>query len=323
MKKLLNRKSILLSLIAVFFCIFIVQTISGNKTQIKVLKTKQEPDTLTITMNGGKAESDVITLENKDGTWFYGKYEADSALVSRLRSNITSIKILGTASRGSDDQVRYGLEENSVIKVEALAQGKVLRSLTIGKDNTNVSQSYVLIDGSSSVSIAAATLHSIYTLDPENIRTKKVYSCDSSEISRLSFTNAGGSFSMSRKPVAAAVDSKVWLLDSPEEKNIDSSKVDNFVRAISSMQVSAWLEDDAKAPDRKPDMTAEITDEQGSFTLSFFESSDSEEDTTVTCSRVPYVFTVKRYVSNRFNKTPEDFYSDEEEETSEQKGTQA
>ncbi len=322
MKKLLSRKTILLSLIAVFLVIYILQLSLTGKNKVTVLKINTPLDSIKITdMNG--SSPDTIELTRNGEKWFIGDYEADKLMSSKLNETLSSMKVLGTASTSTSDYERYGLNEEAVIKVEASANGKTLRRLTIGKDNSNSTQSYVLIDGASSVSVISAPLHSTFTVDEDKLRSKNVYTLESSEITRISLSNSKGKTILAKttsKPEAGTDETStlpevIWTLEntSGPAPELDQSTVVFYASSISTLDVSSWFADDAQAPAKEPDITAEITCGEKTVTVSLYAPDEESKDPVATCSESPYVFTVSQYQYDKFEKSLTDFLKSSDE----------
>ncbi len=322
MKKLFSRKTILLSLIAVFLVIYILQISLTGKNKVTVLKINALLDSIKITAQNGSSP-DTLELTRNGDKWFIGDYEADKLMSDKLTETLSSIKVLGTASTSSSDYERYGLNEEAVIKVEASANGKTVRRLTIGKDNSNSTQSYVLIDASSSVSVISAPLHSTFTVDEEKLRTKNVYNIESSEITRISLSNSKGKTILTKtttQPEACAdgttaIPEVTWSVEnvSGTAPELDQSSIVFFASSISTLDASLWFADDAQAPQKEPDMTAEITCGEKTITVSLFASEGEGKDPVATCSESPYVFNVKQYQYDKFDKSLEDFIKTSDE----------
>ena len=307
MKKFLNRKTVLLGLIAVFLCVYILQISLGGKNSMEILTVKNEIDCLKISYPSNP-EKDV-TLEKKDGVWVWGNYATNEALIKSFENAVASIKVLGTAT-SSGDRERYDLTDEKIIKVEALSGGKTVRTICIGKDTPNGTQCYALIDGSSSVQIIAQGLKSLFTFTKDAIRTKTAYSVGISLINSIHIKNADGEYTL-KKVAVPQTDTEIpqtkWFVVGKEEMELDQSKVVFFVDGISSMTANSWLSDDAEPTAAEPIAVAELSTADETVTVMTYPPEKGSMDNVVKCSTSPYLFKTASGNAEAFKRTVESF----------------
>ncbi len=166
-----NRKTILLSAIAVLAAVYVLQTVLSSRSPVKLLKLKEKPDVILIEKEGKQ-----IKLAMEGGLWYLGdnKQAADDKKAAELVDAVTSIKVLGSVSHSSSETElnRYGLADAQTIKVTVNRGEKTLRSIVIGKDASSASQTFIQLDGSSETLLAGGSIRSAFTVDEESLKLK-------------------------------------------------------------------------------------------------------------------------------------------------------
>ncbi|MBQ1983528.1 MAG: DUF4340 domain-containing protein, partial [Spirochaetaceae bacterium] len=121
------------------------------------LSLKELPDTIVIK---NKTNSE-ISLINTNGTWLLKDANENSEnanmiipanveTVKQMIDAISKINVLGLVSK-NDDNERYGFSDNELTKVVVQKDGKVLRTLELGKNSSTYQQVYGKIDNSKDV----------------------------------------------------------------------------------------------------------------------------------------------------------------------------
>lgn len=166
-----TRKIILLTSIAVLAVIYAVQLAVSSRSPIKTFKLKEKPDAITITFSDKE-----IKLSMEGGLWYIGdeKIPADDKKILDLSDAVGTIKVLGTVSRFSSENelTRYGLNDGQTIKVTAFKGEKELRRITIGKDASSSSQTYIQLDASSDTLLASGSLRTTFDVEEDSLKLK-------------------------------------------------------------------------------------------------------------------------------------------------------
>lgn len=155
--KISLRKIILLSLIVILLVVYILQLVISGANDGYTLSLKEVPDTIVIK---NKTNSE-INLINTNGTWLLKDANENSEnanliipanveTVKQMIDAISKINVLGLVSK-NDDNERYGFSDNELIKVVVQKDGKVLRTLELGKNSSTYQQVYGKIDNSKDV----------------------------------------------------------------------------------------------------------------------------------------------------------------------------
>ena len=317
-----NRKIVLLGVLAVLVCIYVIQLVFTGRNKIKIVSVKDEPDSFVIQTGTGE---EVKLFKDGDG-WFVGdkKYPANASTAQEMCETVQSVKLLGTVSRSAaGEEERYGLDDGSRTVVTAFKDGKVIQSIIVGKDTSTGRQSFVQVSKDNSVYLAENALHSMFAVDVDALRSKEVYSLDSSEIYsvNISYKEDGvlKSFSFVKSADESSeegfVSKENWICtpasmmsySSEIPSEVDSEKVTNWVRSLSTLNVSEWLDDDFSISEADSDFSMLISAKDKTVDLRGYVKDD---ETYLYCSEVPYCFKVASYIGARFTKTPSDFSKD-------------
>ena len=179
MIKLNKTKIGLLAAIAVLLAVCIVQSITANRTNVKLLLTDEDISFVSI-----KFGEQNFTMTKNEGAW----YLADGRKIQDSRANaivnsISEIKVLGTvASSAGQALEKYGLD--SPVMVEAFSGNRQLRSLTLGKVTATGSQCYASIDGKQSVLLVQGALRTTLEATPDEIAVKEEKQEEAAETSQ-------------------------------------------------------------------------------------------------------------------------------------------
>lgn len=291
-----TRKIFLLSAIALLAVIFVIQCIFAGRSPVKEWNLKESVDSIEITSSKGS-----VKLVKEGENWFVGdkKYPADSDDAEDLAEALTSIKTLGVLTRSTADESRYGLDENTKITVKGSKDGKILRTLYVGKDSSTGSQSYIKIGDSSEILLASDSYHDLFTTDTEALRDCKIFSVKAEEISNVSVEAETGSFN-----VAKSGDPAVWTFV-PADSNGDSEKIATWVKTLNTLTADSFAPETTAFPTEnleKITLTAGDKQITVKFAKAISENPDAEEKYICSSSESDYLFYVSNYIYKKFIK---------------------
>lgn len=295
------RKISLLAVIIVLAVIYICQVSFTGRSKIKTLTLNEEIDSLQI---------NDLKIYKENGNWFLGekKYPANEAKVNNLVNDVKEIKLLGTASTSFKNAERYGLTDEEKISVQAFGNGKLLREIFVGKNTSTNSQSYICVDNKNSIYLAQNALHTNFTVSIDSLRKNEIFNIDSNSIVELELNSSNGNFVLVKNipQGTSEVSESTWNLVKSENTGVetgdvlDKQKIDSWVKSISNLQASKWLEDDFVLPSSS-DVSLKITAAGKTFTVDLYYEDDEQEITAFSNSS-PYAFKVQSYVANRIDK---------------------
>lgn len=174
--KLSVRKIILLSLIAVLLVVYILQLVISGANDGYSLVLKESPDTILI-QNGTKTQ---IKIVNSNGIWLlkegsenpeenYAILPANTETVNQMVTLLSKIEVLGLVSRNADNE-RFGFTENESVKIICSKEGKILRTLELGKNSSTYQQVYAKVDESNNVVLVSGNPKTLFDVTFENLK---------------------------------------------------------------------------------------------------------------------------------------------------------
>ncbi|MBQ1198473.1 MAG: DUF4340 domain-containing protein [Spirochaetaceae bacterium] len=174
--KLSVRKIILLSLIAVLLVVYILQLVISGANDGYSLVLKESPDTILI-QNGIKSQ---IKIVNSNGIWLlkegsenpeenYAILPANTETVNQMVTSLSKIEVLGLVSRNADNE-RFGFTENESVKIICSKEGKILRTLELGKNSSTYQQVYAKVDESNNVVLVSGNPKTLFDVTFENLK---------------------------------------------------------------------------------------------------------------------------------------------------------
>lgn len=174
--KLSVRKIILLSLIAVLLVVYILQLVISGANDGYSVVLKESPDTILI-QNGIKSQ---IKIVNSNGIWLlkegsenpeenYAILPANTETLNQMVTSLSKIEVLGLVSRNADNE-RFGFTENESIKIICSKEGKILRTLELGKNSSTYQQVYAKVDESNNVVLVSGNPKTLFDVTFENLK---------------------------------------------------------------------------------------------------------------------------------------------------------
>jgi len=294
-----KRKIILLTACVLLLGIYIAQLASSLRSSVKNKTLGADPDKLTI-----ENASAVIELAKSDDGWTVGerRYKADTNTVDALVNAVKNIRVLDTVAQAGSDAVdeRYEIDKTNVIVVKAYKGNELVRTLTIGKTSSTGSQSYVTLDGKKDIYLVSGTLRNTFKKDVAALRSKSVYTVDSSDLTAVS--ESMGSTVLS---IVKSGDPAAWT-GSEGAASVDAEKAANWAASLATLNADSWLDDDFVLPAASESVTV-ITACGNAITVSVYKEGDGDEAKYYgTCSETPYKFSLSRYSAGKYLKTAAD-----------------
>ncbi len=323
MNKNVVTKITLISLIAILLCVYLVQIASTGKSKVRNLVLSESPDKITIVQGSDEASSVLINVAKGKST--VGKntsgsimYPANEATVSSLVELLQNIKLLGTVASGVNANTadRYGLDDNSKITVTACKDGKVLRTIVVGKNTATGTQCYMQADSKQTVYLEDKPLHTSFAVTVDSLRSKEAYTFSDSDVIHVKLANSSGSVDFAKQiPQASMTDesaSKItWAVaenTTGAEGTLDESSFTSWLKSVSSLNVSEWAADTAVLPQGEPGSELTFTLPGRTVTIALYPLEDDEDKRVLcSCSATPYRFYLSESTSKKFLKSAGDF----------------
>lgn len=311
------RKIVLITADVILLAVCIIQGILKAKDGAKYFELKQSPDELTIV-----TPSETLHLVLEDENWYIGdkKYPANNNSVQDLEDAISYIRALDKVSSVNENSaIKYDLVDGKKISVSASKEGKVLRSIEIGKEATANSHVYITVDGGKDIFVASGTLRSIFDKSTEVLRSQKVWNYEQSKVSSAAITFADGKkWSVARNGNGEDVS---WSIngDDTQDIELDSEKVAQMLNNFAFVNAVSWYDDMANVQDLggefllsakigcgDKDVAIEIYEIKPTATESENEMESFESVYYATSSETPYIFRISSNTVDKFNKKPQD-----------------
>ena len=294
-----KRKIILLTACVLLLGIYIAQLASSLRSSVKNKTLGADPDKLTIE-NAGT----LIELAKSDDGWTIGekRYKADTNTIDGLVNAVKNIRVLNTVAQAESDAVdeRYEIDKANAIVVKAYKGNELVRTLTIGKASSTGSQSYVTLDDKKDIYLVSGTLHDTFKKDVAALRSKSVYTVDSSDLTAVS--ESMGSTVLS---IVKSGDPAAWTATGGAA-NVDAEKAASWAASLATLNADSWLDDDFVLPAASESVTV-ITAGGNAITVSVYKEGDGDEAKYYgTCSETPYKFSLSRYSAGKYLKTAAD-----------------
>ena len=299
------RKIILLAGCAVLLCICIVQMITSASDKVKIFEFSDEPDEIVL-----EKPDETLTIVKNGEDWLLGdkKYPANGSSIDDMINSLKSIKALDkVASANSEAAVlRYDLNKEKAVTAIAKKGGKVLRSVTVGKDATAGSQSYITIDGGKDVYLATGNLRGAFSKSVDELRSRAVLTLDKTAISSVSISPADGTeWSLSRSGEGMDIN---WNI-SGAEVEVDPEVAKTWLESLATFAAAKWCEE-GETHNGEKIVSAKIVCSGKTVSIDLYkESSDSDDGNVVyygNCSETPYTFELASYAAQKLLKKPED-----------------
>lgn len=293
-----KRKIILLSLIAIFAVVYILQIVFSGGTQIKDFNLEDEPDAITITSNDVE---NTIRLVKDGENWFINdeKYLADATTMETILQESKNIRSLGTVSKNGDD-ARYGVDEESAILVTLYKDGKELRKLRIGKAAATGQQTYIQLDDKKDVMLISGNITYTFLTTVEELRDKNIFMTNVSDIMNVSVSTKDGSFKLQKSGEPAA-----WTLVEENGKTVQDGKLDaektgSWINGLASLRAQSFAEDNLTLPTKSlADFSMNAAGKD--ISMKIYEAEE-EGEYLVKASESPYAFYVSSYTAERYMK---------------------
>jgi len=300
-----TRKLVLIIADVLLLAVCISQCVFSAHDTTKYFDLKETPDMFVI----DTPEEKGITVVCENDKWYVGqdKFPANQDIIDDFLDAVKSIRVLDKVGSANNDAVleRYELNDVKKTVVTASKDGKVLRTLYIGKEAVSDSQSYITIDGGKDIYLATGSLPYVFDVITNSIRTEQVMMLKTAEISEVAITDAeDNTWSLSRM---GSGDDVVWNI-SGSEVDIDSSKAANWFGSMASITTRNWYEE-KDVPEGEKILTVKITHAFKTTTLEFFALPKQEGSPQAYYGRssdVAYAFAVDSTYIDTFKKTPEE-----------------
>lgn len=310
------RKLTLIIADLILLAVCVAQGVFKARDGIKYFELKQRPDEITLV-----TPAETIHLISQDEKWYLGeqKYPANETSVQNLLDALVYVRALDKVSSVNENALnKYELVDGKKISVQAKKEGKLLRSLEIGKEATANSHAYIIVDEKNDIFVASGTLRSIFNKTSEALRSPVVWELEKSQISSASFTfNDGKNWSIAKNANESEISWNIYG-DETDGIEIDLEKIRQTLDNTAILLAASWCADNVKPQDLNGEflLSAKIGEGEKTVSIEIYEikpqnsenPDDSQQESIyyATSSETPYAFRLESYGVEKFNKTPQD-----------------
>ena len=239
-----------------------------------------------------------IVLNKADESWTIGS-EAYPAADNKVRPMLESIEGLTLTALISESKnyVRYDLTEEQKISVKAWSGGTLHRTFDIGKTDSSLKHTFVMLVDDPKVYQARSNIRSKFDQSIEDIRDKSVMSFSADAIQEVQLLKGDQSVVLKREQAEAPesdVDQKapkseaVWK--TPEGKQADGAKVNNLLSTLSNLDCDKYITGRTKDDFSNPQYVIKVKGDK-SYELSLYiEQEKEEKNYSATSSENKYPF---------------------------------
>lgn len=308
------RKIVLLAACAILLCIFIVQTVMKNGDKVRTFELSQKPDEIAFVTPEGN-----YTLVQSGDEWaiIEKNYAVTKSVVDSLIESASAVKALDKVGKLSNDtlSIRYelGAEKASVVTLKK--DGKVLRTLTIGKTSSTGSQTYACFDDDKDVYLVAGNLRNDIVKSVNDLRSKTVYSFEKDDITSISVTTypvqnseetEEKSFTVSR---IGSGENAMWTISEPNVQ-VNGETAADWFGSVATLTTTKWYEANEVPANGVHAMTVKMSVGNKNITIEVYNTYTEEGKngtSYATTSLNPYTFLITGSNVNKFKKTVEYF----------------
>ena len=300
-----TRKLVLIIADVVLLAVCISQWIIGNHDTTKYFDLKDTPDMIVI----DTPEEKGITIVCEDGKWYVGadKFPAADNMIADFLDAVSSIRVLDKVGSTGNEAVveRYALNDIKKTVVTVYKDGKVVRTVNIGKEAVSDTQSYITVDGGKDIYLATGSLPYVFDTKTSAIRSEEVFNLDVSEITSVAITNDdGNNWCLSRMGSGEDV---AWNI-SGAEMEIDTLKAASWFGSLAKLKTRNWYEEN-ELPVAEKIATAKIEYAFKTITIDLYAVEKAEGVPQAYYGRstsVPYPFVVDSDYAQSILKDPQE-----------------
>lgn len=295
-----TRKIILLSLCAIFLCVCIVQGITKINDKPQLLEFKLDPDEIQII-----TLEETINMKKENGGWTLGskKYPGNESVIQGMIDAVSSIRVLDKVDKATNEAVlaRYELNEGERIFLSMKKDGKLIKTVTVGKDASTGLQSYIMVDDDKTVYLVSGSMLEEINKSESKFRSSIAYMLEKDEVKSVSIQTESESYTLGK---TGSGDDISWNI-SGADISVDPSKASTWLGSLSSLSVNKWYNEEENFNGTKIS-TVQINSSSKNVKLEIYQTAPTPEDDNgfyyARCSETPYLFEMTSYSVQKYIK---------------------
>ncbi len=229
----------------------------------------------------------TVVLEKEAGTWMLTspfKYRADEASVTSAVGNGRSIELKSLVSTNPEKQKLFQVDSSGT-RVQVYEKRNLKASFYVGKASSSFTETYVRLEGSNEVHLAAGMLSTYFNKQPKDWRDKTVFRVEESKVRSVRFQYGDTTFTLS-------IPDSMWRVD---RDSANQSAVKPLITALANIQTDEFI-DSTVSPLPKLSAIIEVEGTQ----IRFYKKDDTKY--LVQTSQSPQWFEVQSWRTTGFLK---------------------
>ena len=166
------------------------------------------------------------------------KADADSAEVTSITSNLSSLEVQRVVDEKPADLAQYGLNPPRVDVAFRLQDDKDFRHLLIGEKTPTGGDMYAKLQNEDRVFLVASYLDTTFNRTPFDLRDKRVLKFDRDKADSVELTSGGSTLRLAKKGEA-------WWIEQPVVARGDFGAIEALVTRLNSAQMQRIVEPEA------------------------------------------------------------------------------
>ena len=234
-----------------------------------------------------------FAIKKKGSDWYIVPqgYIADTDKVDSMLNDIDKLTLTVLVSE-AQDYPRYNLGDDKKITVKAFSDDTVKRDFEIGKPASSYQHTFIKLTDDGRVYHARGNFRKNFNLTIDELRDKKVFSFDKSEIHQIDIIKEKKTITLEKKEISANLNAEekdseqiqpehiqsgkkqaVW--QNEDGKRCDEKKIEKFLNTMSNLKCDKYINDRKKDDFKNPVYTVVLkgTDE---YKLSIFAKEDGK-----------------------------------------------
>lgn len=316
----MKAKKEYLILIAIIIALSVYLYLRNSNQTHYTLPILPEVKTADISKIEIKQGEKALTLDKQGDVWkiLPEGYPADSQKIEDMLETLSTLK-MATLISESKNYVRYDLGPEKRISVKALKGTDVVREFNIGKTASSYQHTFVTLAGDDKVYHADNNFRNSFEPVIDNLRDKKVFDFDDTEIQEIMITKGETSVSFALNQPQPSVDitgdsekekkepesqpQPVW--QTKDGQATEESKIKDILTTVSKLTCETYVDGKKKEDFTQPICTV-IFKGTKEYTLSLFEKIDDNAKYPAISSENDYPFLLSEWQAKKFTADPQE-----------------
>tara|TARA_Y100000588_G_scaffold392805_1_gene506110 strand:+ start:15755 stop:17128 length:1374 start_codon:yes stop_codon:yes gene_type:complete len=253
---------------------------------------------------------DSITIrQNEESGWVFGNphnaIRTDTAAANMIATNLTELSADRIVEENVDEWDLFGLQESGTLRLDATVGEGRSYAVVFGDDTPTGSGVFVRLEGDPRLFTVPGHVKNGFGKEVFDLRDKQLLQVAGDTVSSVVLSGSKKSIEFGK---TSAGD---WQIVKPQILRADNYVINDLVRTVSNVEMTAVLEDATGSNRRysfkRPMASVEIIDEKGPHTLTVVQERGGDEKYYAKSSDTVGTFEVSSAVTSSLEKTLDDF----------------